>query len=70
MKIVQKVIAIALPLVAIAMAVYQLLYTQMLIQDPDGHLITHLGFAFAVAFLTLHQNTQKKNRWFLSLLLL
>lgn len=70
MKIVQKVIAIALPLVAIAMAIYQLLYTQMLIQDPDGHLITHLGFAFAVAFLSLLQNTESKTRWFLSLLLL
>ena len=65
MKIVQKVIAIALPIVAIAMAVYQLLYTQMLIQDPDGHLITHLGFAFTVAFLSLLQNTESKTRWFL-----
>ena len=70
MKIVQKVIAIALPIVAIAMAVYQMLYTQMLIQDPDGHVITHLGFAFVVAFLTLLQNTENKTRWVLSLLLL
>ena len=42
MKIVQKAIAIALPIVAITMAVYQLLYTQMLIQDmvlPRGYAI-------------------------------
>ena len=47
----QTAIAVALKIVAIAMAVYQLLYTQILIQDPDGHLITHLGLALVVVLL-------------------
>lgn len=51
-KGVQKAIAIVLPVVAIAMAIYQLLYTQILIQSPDGHMITHLGLGFIVVFLS------------------
>jgi TRAP transporter 4TM/12TM fusion protein len=42
------------------MAVYQLLYTQFLIQDPDGHLITHLGIAFVVVFLSLLLKTTSR----------
>lgn len=60
MKGVNKAVAIALPIVALAMAVYQLLYTQMLIQDPDAHLITHLGIAFVVVFLSLLLKTTSR----------
>ncbi|MEW6672493.1 MAG: TRAP transporter fused permease subunit [Thermodesulfobacteriota bacterium] len=69
MKLVNKVIAVVLPLVAIAMAVYQMLYTQMLIQDPDGHVITHLGLALAVVFLSLMLGADTKARWIIGLVL-
>lgn len=49
----QKIIATALTVVAMAMVVYQLLYTQILLQDPGGHRITHLGFALVVFSLSL-----------------
>jgi len=70
MKGAQRPIAIALPIVAIAMAIYQLLYTQILIQSPDAHMITHLGFAFVVVFLSsmLHETSRKC--WMLILVLL
>ena len=42
-----------LPWVAIGMGVYQLLYTQIMIQDLEGHLITHLGLAMAVVCFSL-----------------
>ena len=60
----------ALYVVAIAMAVYQLLYTQILLQDPTGHLITHLGLALTVIFLSTMQKTADRKTWHLSLLLL
>ena len=69
MKIVNKVIAVVLPIVAIAMAVYQMLYTQMLIQDPDGHVITHLGLALVVVFLSLMLSAETKSRWYIGLAL-
>jgi len=69
MKIVNKVIAVVLPIVAIAMAVYQMLYTQMLIQDPDGHVITHLGLALVVVFLSLMLSAERKSRWYIGLAL-
>jgi len=65
-----KAIVLALTIVAIAMALYQLLYTQILIQSPDGHLITHLGFALVVVFLsTLRKTASKKRRALIWLLL-
>ncbi|MFQ5826256.1 MAG: TRAP transporter permease, partial [Dehalococcoidia bacterium] len=64
----QRIIAIALPVVAIAMVVYQLAFTQYLIQDPTGHRITHLGLALTVVFLSL-MLTDKKG-WHLKLSLL
>ncbi|MDF1591901.1 MAG: TRAP transporter fused permease subunit [Desulfobacterales bacterium] len=67
MKIVNKVIAVVLPIVAIAMAVYQMMYTQMLIQDPDGHVITHLGLALVVVFLSLMLSADTKSRWYIGL---
>ena len=70
MKGVDRAIAIALPIVAIAMALYQLLYTQTLIQSPDGHLITHLGFAFVVVFLSLMLKDPSRKRWSLIVVLL
>ena len=67
----KNAIVIALSIVAIAMALYQLLYTQILIQSPDGHLITHLGFALVVVFLsTLRTATDKKRQTLIWLLLL
>ena len=70
MKGVERAIAIALTIVAIAMALYQLLYTQTLIQSPDGHLITHLGFAFVVVFLSLMLKDPSRKRWSLIVVLL
>jgi TRAP transporter 4TM/12TM fusion protein len=70
MKDSSKAIAIALAIVAIAMAIYQLLYTQILIQSPDGHIITHLGFALAVTFLSLMLKAPDKKNWWRSLVLL
>ena len=70
MKGVERAIAIALTIVAIAMALYQLLYTQTLIQSPDGHLITHLGFAFVVVFLSLMLKDPGRKRWSLIVVLL
>jgi len=66
MNKVNKVIAVVLPVVAIAMAVYQLLYTQMLLQDPDGHIITHLGLALVVVFCSAMLSTDNRSRWMLA----
>lgn len=63
-----RFIATALLIVAIAMASYQLLYTQILLQNPTAHRVTHLGFAFAVVFLSLL--LKSKRGWFLILGLL
>jgi TRAP transporter 4TM/12TM fusion protein len=71
MKGTQRAIAIALPIVAIAMAIYQLLYTQILIQSPEGHMITHLGFAFLVVLLSrMLKETSRKYRYLIIVLLL
>ena len=70
MKGAEKAIATTMAIVAIAMAVYQLLYTQILIQSPDGHVITHLGFAFVVVFLSLMLKDKSRKRWPLIVVLL
>jgi TRAP transporter 4TM/12TM fusion protein len=70
MKGAQRAIAIALPIVAIAMAIYQLLYTQILIQSPEGHMITHLGFAFLVVFLSRMLKETRRKYWYLIIVLL
>ena len=49
----QNVSGKLLPWVAISMGAYQLLYTQIMIQDPEGHMITHLGFALVVVCLSI-----------------
>lgn len=70
MKLPERAIAIALSIVAMAMAIYHLLYTQVLVQDPDGHMITHLGFALVVVFLSLLlKNLTGQPRWLIALLL-
>jgi len=51
--------SIALPVVAITMAVYQLVYTQYLLQIPTAHRITHLGFALTVVLLFLIRGSKK-----------
>ena len=49
----KNVSGLVLPWVAIAMGIYQLLYTQVMIQDPEGHMITHTGLALVVVLLSL-----------------
>ena len=53
MERLQKTCRLLLPWVAIGMGIYQLLYTQIMIQDPEGHMITHLGFALVVVILSI-----------------
>lgn len=71
MRVVHEIVGLALTLVALGMAVYQLAYTQALLQSPDGHIITHLGLALAVTFLSLiHKSTDGKKQWAAFVLLL
>lgn len=63
MERLRKISQALLPWVAIAMGVYQLLYTQVMIQDPEGHMITHLGLALIVVFLSLMAKAEKKADW-------
>ena len=50
---VDQIVAVALPAVALVMIIYQLIYTQYLLQGPTAHKITHLGFGFLVVLLSL-----------------
>ena len=70
MENLRRISGIILPWVAIAMGIYQLLYTQFMIQDPEGHMITHLGLALTVVCLSLMAKAQSKQAWggFLALL--
>ena len=54
-----QITSIALPVVAVTMAIYQLVYTQYLLQIPTAHRITHLGFALVVVLLFLLRSSQK-----------
>ena len=58
----QNICGKLLPWVAIAMGAYQLLYTQIMIQDPEGHMITHLGFALLVVCLSILAKPASKAR--------
>lgn len=49
-----------LKIVSITMGCYQLLYTQVLLQDPEGHIITHLGAGLLVVLLALIVATDRK----------
>lgn len=61
---------LCLPWVAIGMGAYQLLYTQVMIQDPEGHMITHLGLALWVVCLALMSKAKSKAQWYSLLALL
>lgn len=65
--IVEKIVAVALPVVALGMILYQLIYTQYLLQGPTAHKITHLGLAFIVVLLSLiHKEKEGRPlRWVL-----
>jgi TRAP transporter 4TM/12TM fusion protein len=65
---VERIIAIALPVVAIAWMVYQFIYTQVILQDPIAHRITHLGFGLVMVFLALLVKSRKG--WLLKWVLL
>lgn len=60
----------ALLITAAIFAIYQLAYTQTLIQDPDGHLITHLGFAVLVVALALMLKAKNRREFTLAVVLL
>jgi TRAP transporter 4TM/12TM fusion protein len=64
---VDRIVAVALPVVALVMILYQLIYTQYLLQGPTAHKITHLGLAFLVVLLSLIQKEKKGRllRWVL-----
>lgn len=64
---VSRILLVILQIVAIAMAVYQLAFTQYLIQDPVGHRITHLGFALAVVLLAFMTESNRRRSWLLGL---
>jgi TRAP transporter 4TM/12TM fusion protein len=64
---VSRILRVILQIVAIAMAFYQLAFTQYLIQDPVGHRITHLGFALAVILLAFMIESKKRKGWLLGL---
>jgi TRAP transporter 4TM/12TM fusion protein len=54
-----QITSLALPIVAVTMAIYQLVYTQYLLQIPTAHQITHLGFALVVVLLFLIRGSKK-----------
>ncbi|MCF8094416.1 MAG: TRAP transporter fused permease subunit [Desulfobacteraceae bacterium] len=62
-----KILAVALPVVALAMILYQLIYTQYLLVDPTAHRILHLGLALTVVLLSLMSHFKKGRglRWVL-----
>jgi len=64
---IDRIVAVALPAAALVMIMYQLIYTQYLLQGPTAHKITHLGFAFIVVLLSLIHKEKKGRllRWVL-----
>lgn len=64
---VDRIVAVMLPVAALVMILYQLIYTQYLIQGPTAHKITHLGLGFIVVLLSLIHNEKKGRllRWVL-----
>jgi len=54
---------IIIAIVAIAMVIYQLIYTQYLVQDTVLHLNTHLGFSLLLVFLATAQKTRGLRRY-------
>ncbi len=66
-SLVERIVSVALPVVAIVMIIYQLIYTQYLLQGPTAHKITHLGLAFIVVLLSLIHRAKEGRplRWVL-----
>ena len=64
---VERIVAVVLPVMALVMIFYQLIYTQYLLQGPTAHKITHLGLAFIVVLLSLihNENRGRPLRWVL-----
>ena len=64
---VERIVAVVLPVMALVMIFYQLIYTQYLIQGPTAHKITHLGLGLIVVLLSLILNEKKGRmlRWVL-----
>jgi len=64
---IEKIVSVTLPVAALVMIFYQLVYTQYLLQGPTAHKITHLGLAFIVVLLSLINNEKKGRflRWVL-----
>ncbi|MCJ7596887.1 MAG: TRAP transporter fused permease subunit [Desulfobacterales bacterium] len=62
-----RIVGVALPVVALIMILYHLVYTQYLLQGPTGHKITHLGLALIVVLLSLilRQKEGRLLRWIL-----
>jgi TRAP transporter 4TM/12TM fusion protein len=58
---IDRILAIAFPVVAMFMLVYQFAYTQTILQDPIAHRVTHLGLALFVVFLGLL--VENRQRW-------
>ncbi len=58
---IERIVSVALPIAALVMILYQLVYTQYLIQGPTAHKITHLGLAFMVVLLSL-MHKEKEGR--------
>ena len=50
-----KAIGVVISLLAIAMAVYHLVSSQVLLYSLDQHKNTHLGFALILVFMTCQQ---------------
>ncbi|MDB4443847.1 TRAP transporter fused permease subunit [bacterium] len=63
----QRILDIALKITAVVMVVYHLAFTQVWIQDPTGHRVTHLGLAFMIILLSqLLRNPAKRfSNWLL-----
>jgi len=66
-SVVERIVSVALPVMAIVMILYQLIYTQYLLQGPTAHKITHLGLGFIVVLLSLiHKEKEGRPlRWVL-----
>lgn len=54
-----KILTLVTQVIAIAMVVYQLAYTQLVFVDPMAHRIIHLGFSFLVVFLFYLQRSKR-----------
>ena len=63
----RKWIDIAIGFVALAMIIYHMFYTQMLIQAPTRHVVSHVGFAFLLVFLNTIKKEENKKIIYMSI---